>query len=162
MEAGQYLWFILPLTRVSPHRVGLWRSWERASMAWKRSSVRTRPGPPNSSNGPDEKTTHILNSRAGSRPPTGRIRSFADDVNHRGTTVWPCFSFAACSATRSLLAHFRTCLTFPVPPGDASSFVCATDLLARTPAATTEFARAEGSGNISSTMPAANPAVASR
>jgi hypothetical protein len=28
--------------------VGLWRSWERASMAWKRSSVRTRPGPPNS------------------------------------------------------------------------------------------------------------------
>ena len=26
--------------------VGLWRSWERASMAWKRSSVRTRPGPP--------------------------------------------------------------------------------------------------------------------
>src|SRR5271170_6460048 len=30
-------------------RVGLWRSWERASMAWKRSTVRTRPGPPNSS-----------------------------------------------------------------------------------------------------------------
>src|SRR4029077_15949588 len=27
-------------------RVGLWRSWERASMAWKRSSVRSRPGPP--------------------------------------------------------------------------------------------------------------------
>ncbi len=27
--------------------VGLWRSWERASMAWKRSSVRSRPGPPN-------------------------------------------------------------------------------------------------------------------
>ncbi|SRR5581483_9166407 len=27
-------------------RVGLWRSWERASMAWKRSSVRARPGPP--------------------------------------------------------------------------------------------------------------------
>ena len=26
--------------------VGLWRSWERASMAWKRSSVRSRPGPP--------------------------------------------------------------------------------------------------------------------
>src|SRR5438309_690551 len=26
--------------------VGLWRSWERASMAWKRSSVRTRLGPP--------------------------------------------------------------------------------------------------------------------
>src|ERR1700689_1278158 len=26
--------------------VGLWRSWERASMAWKRSTVRTRPGPP--------------------------------------------------------------------------------------------------------------------
>ena len=29
-------------------RVGLWRSWERASMAWKRSSVRSRSGPPNS------------------------------------------------------------------------------------------------------------------
>src|SRR5713101_4985816 len=29
-----------------PIAVGLWRSWERASMAWKRSSVRTRPGPP--------------------------------------------------------------------------------------------------------------------
>src|SRR6202049_5019173 len=29
--------------------VGLWRSWERASMAWKRSSVRSRPGPPISS-----------------------------------------------------------------------------------------------------------------
>ncbi len=28
-------------------RMGLWRSWERASMAWKRSTVRTRPGPPN-------------------------------------------------------------------------------------------------------------------
>src|SRR5215469_17967584 len=28
-------------------RVGLWRSWERASMAWKRSSVRSRSGPPN-------------------------------------------------------------------------------------------------------------------
>jgi hypothetical protein len=27
-------------------RVGLWRSWERASMAWKRSSVRSRSGPP--------------------------------------------------------------------------------------------------------------------
>ena len=26
--------------------VGLWRSWERASMAWKRSPVRSRPGPP--------------------------------------------------------------------------------------------------------------------
>ena len=30
-----------------PARVGLWRSWERASMAWKRSSVRSRSGPPN-------------------------------------------------------------------------------------------------------------------
>ena len=29
-----------------PCLVGLWRSWERASMAWKRSTVRTRPGPP--------------------------------------------------------------------------------------------------------------------
>ena len=28
--------------------LGLWRSWERASMAWKRSSVRSRPGPPTS------------------------------------------------------------------------------------------------------------------
>jgi hypothetical protein len=26
---------------------GLWRSWERASMAWKRSRVRISPGPPN-------------------------------------------------------------------------------------------------------------------
>ena len=26
--------------------MGLWRSWERASMAWKRSSVRSRSGPP--------------------------------------------------------------------------------------------------------------------
>src|SRR5438552_8292732 len=33
------------MIRLSP-RVGLWRSWERASMAWKRSSVRSRPGPP--------------------------------------------------------------------------------------------------------------------
>ena len=33
--------------RVVPPNVGLWRSWERASMAWKRSSVRSRPGPPN-------------------------------------------------------------------------------------------------------------------
>src|ERR1035438_82771 len=32
---------------VSASIVGLWRSWERASMAWKRSSVRSRPGPPN-------------------------------------------------------------------------------------------------------------------
>src|SRR5947199_1301697 len=31
---------------VASSRVGLWRSWERASMAWKRSSVRSRPGPP--------------------------------------------------------------------------------------------------------------------
>src|SRR5215831_14831033 len=31
---------------VFPLQVGLWRSWERASMAWKRSSVRSRPGPP--------------------------------------------------------------------------------------------------------------------
>src|SRR5436853_6944416 len=29
-----------------PPKMGLWRSWERASMAWKRSSVRSRPGPP--------------------------------------------------------------------------------------------------------------------
>src|SRR5438477_191644 len=33
------------MIRRSP-RVGLWRSWERASMAWKWSSVRSRPGPP--------------------------------------------------------------------------------------------------------------------
>jgi hypothetical protein len=31
------------------NNVGLWRSWERASMAWKRSSVRSRSGPPNHS-----------------------------------------------------------------------------------------------------------------
>ena len=31
----------------SLQHVGLWRSWERASMAWKRSSVRSRSGPPN-------------------------------------------------------------------------------------------------------------------
>src|SRR5438270_6845842 len=30
----------------TPYEMGLWRSWERASMAWKRSSVRSRPGPP--------------------------------------------------------------------------------------------------------------------
>ena len=35
--------------RVVSSQVGLWRSWERASMAWKRSSVRSRPGPPNAS-----------------------------------------------------------------------------------------------------------------
>src|SRR5438270_11311688 len=35
------------MERFCPLRnVGLWRSWERASMAWKRSSVRSRPGPP--------------------------------------------------------------------------------------------------------------------
>src|SRR5580658_67551 len=33
-------------TIVLPANVGLWRSWERASMAWKRSSVRSRSGPP--------------------------------------------------------------------------------------------------------------------
>ena len=32
---------------VTVRHVGLWRSWERASMAWKRSGVRTSPGPPN-------------------------------------------------------------------------------------------------------------------
>ncbi len=32
----------------SLQHVGLWRSWERASMAWKRSSVRSRSGPPKS------------------------------------------------------------------------------------------------------------------
>ena len=31
---------------VRPSRVGLWRSWERASMAWKRSRVRIPSGPP--------------------------------------------------------------------------------------------------------------------
>src|SRR5204862_6511966 len=36
----------VPEQRRSYRRVGLWRSWERASMAWKRSSVRSRPGPP--------------------------------------------------------------------------------------------------------------------
>src|ERR1700704_6643140 len=34
------------LRGISLSQVGLWRSWERASMAWKRSSVRSRPGPP--------------------------------------------------------------------------------------------------------------------
>ncbi len=34
------------IDRYSVFKVGLWRSWERASMAWKRSSVRSRPGPP--------------------------------------------------------------------------------------------------------------------
>ena len=33
--------------QLHPRNVGLWRSWERASMAWKRSSVRSRSGPPN-------------------------------------------------------------------------------------------------------------------
>src|SRR5712691_6925162 len=37
--------------------VGLWRSWERASMAWKRSSVRSRPGPPISLNNLDRART---------------------------------------------------------------------------------------------------------
>ena len=40
----------LRLSQKLKQSVGLWRSWERASMAWKRSSVRTRPGPPNSQN----------------------------------------------------------------------------------------------------------------
>src|SRR5271165_6006392 len=30
----------------APFHVGLWRSWERASMAWKRSRVRIPSGPP--------------------------------------------------------------------------------------------------------------------
>src|SRR5260370_26325424 len=34
------------LNKLLKTKVGLWRSWERASMAWKRSSVRSRPGPP--------------------------------------------------------------------------------------------------------------------
>src|SRR5215471_18132425 len=38
--------FVLGENINSPLYVGLWRSWERASMAWKRSSVRSRPGPP--------------------------------------------------------------------------------------------------------------------
>src|SRR5882724_2796457 len=33
-------------TREDREQVGLWRSWERASMAWKRSPVRSRSGPP--------------------------------------------------------------------------------------------------------------------
>ena len=33
-------------TREDRRQVGLWRSWERASMAWKRSPVRSRSGPP--------------------------------------------------------------------------------------------------------------------
>ncbi len=37
----------LPPKPETLHEVGLWRSWERASMAWKRSSVRSRSGPPN-------------------------------------------------------------------------------------------------------------------
>ena len=35
-----------PQEHPCPRTMGLWRSWERASMAWKRSSVRSRPGPP--------------------------------------------------------------------------------------------------------------------
>ena len=38
----------LPCGGSSFRKVGLWRSWERASMAWKRSPVRSRPGPPSS------------------------------------------------------------------------------------------------------------------
>ena len=34
------------MMKLVPPQVGLWRSWERASMAWKRSTVRTRSGPP--------------------------------------------------------------------------------------------------------------------
>ena len=45
-------------------------------------------------------------------------------------------------------AHCSTFLNPPVSPWDASSFVCATDSLARTAVATTEFARAEGYGSI--------------
>src|ERR1700692_1233296 len=41
-------------------RVGLWRSWERASMAWKRSSVRSRPGPPNRSQIQKNQASRIL------------------------------------------------------------------------------------------------------
>src|SRR4029077_8391878 len=148
MEAGQYVWFILPsnagfsapsgpVAQLGARFHGMEEvvgsNPTRSTKFFERSTRRT---------------THILISRAGSRPGSGKIRFLADDVNYHGTTVWPCFSLAACSATRSLLAHFRTCLTFPVPPWDAYSFVCATDLLARTAAATTEFARAEGSGNI--------------
>ena len=44
----------IPISRAFPI-VGLWRSWERASMAWKRSSVRSRPGPPFSMNSSDSR-----------------------------------------------------------------------------------------------------------
>ena len=49
----------LPCAGVSSFRkVGLWRSWERASMAWKRSPVRSRPGPPKSFNSLDWPSSH--------------------------------------------------------------------------------------------------------
>ena len=43
-------------------RVGLWRSWERASMAWKRSPVRSRSGPPKH---PSENTMQYKSQRTG-------------------------------------------------------------------------------------------------
>jgi putative endonuclease len=52
---------VIPDQRVVSSQVGLWRSWERASMAWKRSSVRSRPGPPNLLTMP---AVYILQSQA--------------------------------------------------------------------------------------------------
>ena len=52
--------------------VGLWRSWERASMAWKRSSVRSRSGPPNRS----LKSKHL--QEAGSLPRTSKATPVAE------------------------------------------------------------------------------------
>ena len=55
--------------------VGLWRSWERASMAWKRSSVRSRSGPPITSiisvTRPLPRLCHNLVSNSGTIPQTG-------------------------------------------------------------------------------------------
>jgi hypothetical protein len=62
-------------------RVGLWRSWERASMAWKRSPVRSRPGPPNLSTSYTVRAQHtpVSEAEAGvpspqELPGSGRMR----------------------------------------------------------------------------------------
>jgi putative endonuclease len=56
-------------------KVGLWRSWERASMAWKRSSVRSRPGPPYLRRFPET-------ALSAPRPCRGGRRFDPDQVHH--------------------------------------------------------------------------------
>src|SRR5580698_5868228 len=78
---------------VCPKTVGLWRSWERASMAWKKSSVRSRPGPPFLQYArrlrPSEQTQQkiLYRLRRTTRGSPGRAPTRTDDFNPRARTL---------------------------------------------------------------------------